>query len=183
MLTEGVWFEIFLSCPGDLLAIALSRFSPEKGGQGQPPVNVRGTGESHEIVKQIDSGLGIDARESLGSPSSPEALPNSSLPRDLVMGGLSRAGSQHYRPSTHLCTGPALPPCPTQRWGVYSLFKGWALFSALSALSIRPQLIKTNPNCYFSLVDVLADRIQNQERRLHTSSPLAPACGLLNQEL
>ena len=34
MLTEGVWFEIFLSCPGDLLVMALSWFSPGKGGQG-----------------------------------------------------------------------------------------------------------------------------------------------------
>ena len=51
MLTEGVWFEIFLSCPGDLLAIALSWLSPEKGGQGYPLVNVRGVGENHEVVK------------------------------------------------------------------------------------------------------------------------------------
>ena len=27
-----------------------------------------GVGESHEIVKQTDSGLGVGARESLGSP-------------------------------------------------------------------------------------------------------------------
>ena len=93
MLTEGVWFEIFLSCPGDLLAIALSWVSPEKGGQEQTPVNVRGVGESHEIVKQTDSGFGVDARESLGSPLSSEALLNSSLPHDIVMGGISRGGS------------------------------------------------------------------------------------------
>ena len=59
-----------------------------------PPVNVRGVGESHEIVKQTDSGFGVDARESLGSPLSPEALLNSSLPYDLVMGGISRGGSR-----------------------------------------------------------------------------------------
>ena len=93
MLTEGVWFEIFLSCPGDLLAIALSWFSPEKGGQEKPPVNVRGVGENHEIVKQTDSGFGVDARESLASPLSPEALLNSSLPHDLVMGRMSCGGS------------------------------------------------------------------------------------------
>ena len=58
-----------------------------------PPVNVRGVGESHEIVKQTDSGFGVDARESLGSPLSSEALLNSSLPHDLVMGGISRGGS------------------------------------------------------------------------------------------
>ena len=86
--------EIFLSCPGDLLAIALSLFSPEKGGQEKPPVNVRGVGESHEIVKQTDFGLGVDARESLGSPLSPEALRNSSLPHDLVIGGISLGGSR-----------------------------------------------------------------------------------------
>ena len=31
--------------------------------QARPPVNVRGVGESHEIIKQTDSGLGVDARE------------------------------------------------------------------------------------------------------------------------
>ena len=96
MLTEGVWFEIFLSCPGDLLAIALSWLSPEKGGQGYPLVNVRGVGESHEIVKQTDSGFGVDAWESLGRLLSPEALLNSSLPHDLVMGGISRGGSHQW---------------------------------------------------------------------------------------
>ena len=61
----------------------------------QPPVNVRGVGESHEIVKQTDSGLGADAQESLGSLLSPEALLNSSLPHDLVMDGISHGGSRH----------------------------------------------------------------------------------------
>ena len=62
---------------------------------GDSPLYVRGVGESHEIVKQMDSGFGVDARESLGSPLSSEALLNSSLPHDLVMGGISRGGSQH----------------------------------------------------------------------------------------
>ena len=39
-----------------------------------------------------DSGFGIGAQESLGSPLSSEALLNSSLPHDLVMGGISRGG-------------------------------------------------------------------------------------------
>ena len=65
--------------------------------RNRPPVNVRGVGESHDIVKQTDSGLGADARESLGSPLSPEALLNSSLPHDLVMGGVSCGGSRQCR--------------------------------------------------------------------------------------
>ena len=52
----------------------------------RPPVNVRGVGESHETVKQTDSGFGVDARESLGSPLSSEALLNSSLPHGLCHG-------------------------------------------------------------------------------------------------
>ena len=60
---------------------------------GVAPVNVRGVGESHETVKQTDSGSGVDARESLGSPLSSEALLKSSLPHDLVMGGISHGGS------------------------------------------------------------------------------------------
>ena len=51
-------------------------------------------GESHEIVKQTDSGFGVDARESLGSPLSFEALLNSFLPHDLVVGEVSRGGSR-----------------------------------------------------------------------------------------
>ena len=57
-------------------------------------VNVRGVSESHEIVKQTDSNLRVDAQESLGSPLSSEALLSSSLPHDLVMGGVSHGGSQ-----------------------------------------------------------------------------------------
>ena len=47
---------------------------------------MRGVGESHEIVKQTDSGLGVDARESVGSPLSSEALLNSSLSHKLCHG-------------------------------------------------------------------------------------------------
>ena len=49
-----------------------------------------------KIIRQTDSGLGVDARADPGGPSSPEALLIRTLPHDLVMGGLSRAGSQHY---------------------------------------------------------------------------------------
>ena len=60
------------------------------------PLYVRRVGERHKIVRQTDSGLGIDARAGLGSPSSPEALLNSSLPHDLVMGGMAHVGSWQF---------------------------------------------------------------------------------------
>ena len=63
---------------------------------GDSPLYVRGVGESHEIVKQMDSGFGVDAKAGLGRPSSPKALLNSSLPHDLVMGGMACAASRHY---------------------------------------------------------------------------------------
>ena len=56
------------------------------------PLYVRRVGERHKIVRQTDSGLGVNAQAGLGSPSSPEALLNSS-PHDVVMGGISHAGS------------------------------------------------------------------------------------------
>ena len=59
------------------------------------PLYVRRVGERHKIVRQTDSGFGVDARAGLGSPSSPEALLIRSLPHDLVMGRMARAGSQH----------------------------------------------------------------------------------------
>ena len=60
---------------------------------GDSPLYVRRVGERHKIVRQTDSGLGVDARAGLGSPSSPEVLLIRSLPHDLVMGEISRAGS------------------------------------------------------------------------------------------
>ena len=60
---------------------------------GDSPLYVRRVGERHKIVRQTDSGFGVDVRESLGSPLSSEALLNSSLPHDIVMGGISRGGS------------------------------------------------------------------------------------------
>ena len=63
-----------------------------------------------KIIRQTDSGLGVDARADPGGPSSPEALLIRTLPHDLVMGrmaqgfprvlhelamgGISRAGSR-----------------------------------------------------------------------------------------
>ena len=61
---------------------------------GDSPLYVRRVGERHKIVRQTDSGFGVDAQAGLGSPSSPEALLNSSLPHDLVIGEISCAGSQ-----------------------------------------------------------------------------------------
>ena len=59
------------------------------------PLHVRRVGERHKIVRKTDSGFGVDARAGPGRPSSPETLLNSSCPHDLVMGGISRAGSWH----------------------------------------------------------------------------------------
>ena len=51
-------------------------------------VNVRNVGESHKIIRQTDSGFGVDAREGPGGYSrgliSP--LPIRSLPNDLCHG-------------------------------------------------------------------------------------------------
>ena len=53
---------------------------------GDSRLYVRKVDERHKIVRQTDSGLGVDARESPGRPWSPEALLNSSLPHDLCHG-------------------------------------------------------------------------------------------------
>ena len=59
-----------------------------------PPVNVRGVGESHKIVRQTDSGFGVDARAGPGGPLSPDSpLPSGPLRMTFVMGGISHAGS------------------------------------------------------------------------------------------
>ena len=47
--------------------------------------------------------MGVDARAGPGGPSSPEAVLIGSLPHDLVMGGMARAGS---RQSTLVITFP-----------------------------------------------------------------------------
>ena len=41
---------------------ALNYLFPEKGGGGQPPVDVRRVGGKHNAVRQADSGFGADAR-------------------------------------------------------------------------------------------------------------------------
>ena len=52
---------------------------------GIAPVNVRGVGESHKIVRQTDSGFGVDAQaEDPLRPDSP--LPVRPLPHDLCHG-------------------------------------------------------------------------------------------------
>ena len=54
----------------------------------QPPVNVRGVDERHKIVRQTDSGLGVDAQE--GPGGFPQGLilplPIRPLTRDLCHG-------------------------------------------------------------------------------------------------
>ena len=57
---------------------------------GQPPANVRRAGERHKIIRQTDSGLGVDARVGPGGLSSPEALLIRTFPHDLVMGGMAQ---------------------------------------------------------------------------------------------
>ena len=56
----------------------------------EAPVNVRRAGERHKIVRETDSGLGVDARAGPGGPSSPEALLIRTLLHDLVMGRMAR---------------------------------------------------------------------------------------------
>ena len=65
---------------------------------GQPPVNVRGVGERHNIVRQTDSGFGVDARVNPGGPLRPiPPLPLSGpLPHDLCHG----RDSSHWLPET-----------------------------------------------------------------------------------
>ena len=51
------------------------------------------------IVRQTDTGFGVDAQAGPGGLLSPEALLIRSLPHDLVMGGISCFGSWHERNS------------------------------------------------------------------------------------
>ena len=57
---------------------------------GDSSLYVRRVGERHKIVRQTDSGFGVDARAGPGGPSSPEALLIRTLPHDLVMGGMAQ---------------------------------------------------------------------------------------------
>jgi len=59
-----------------------------------PPVNARGVGESCKIVKQTDSGFGVDAQaDPGGDPRSLICFAHRALLHDLLMGGNSPAGS------------------------------------------------------------------------------------------
>jgi len=61
-------------------------FFSEKGGQGQPPANIRRVVERHNIVdsRQTDFGFGADAQAGPGNPSSPDpTLPVRSSLHDL----------------------------------------------------------------------------------------------------
>ena len=59
-------------------------------------MNVKGVGKSHKIVKQTDSGLGVDAQADPGGPSSP-VLP---CPSGLSCMTLSWVGSPMLAPNT-----------------------------------------------------------------------------------
>ena len=63
---------------------------------GQPPVNVRGVGERHNIVRQTDSGFGVDAQVGPGRfPQDPTRLCLLGLfLMTFAMGGIPRAGSR-----------------------------------------------------------------------------------------
>ena len=84
MLTEGLKHS-FHAQEIDQLEPQVNSFS-----QRQPPATVRRAGERHKIVRQTDSGSGVDARAGPGGPSSPEALLIRTLPHDLVMGGMAQ---------------------------------------------------------------------------------------------
>ena len=60
---------------------------PRERGSGIAPVNVRNVGESHKIIRQTDSGFGVDARAGPGSPLNPDPpLSVRSSPHDLCYG-------------------------------------------------------------------------------------------------
>ena len=64
-----------------------------------PPDNVRGVGESHRVVKQTDSGFGVDVQAAPGGPSSPDLpLHIRPLRMTFVMGGNSHAGVSRKHP-------------------------------------------------------------------------------------
>ena len=61
-----------------------------------PPINVRRVGESREIVKQTDSGFGVDAQADPGGPLSPD----SPCPSGLSRMTLSWVGTPVLAPGT-----------------------------------------------------------------------------------
>ena len=56
---RGFCIETLVLCSGDLLSKSSNIFQKKVVGV-QPPVNVRGVGERHNIVRQTDSGFGVD---------------------------------------------------------------------------------------------------------------------------
>ena len=66
--------------------------------RGQPPINVRGVGERHNIVRQTDSGFGVDARVGPGRfPRDPTHLCLLGLfLMTFAMGGIPRASSGNF---------------------------------------------------------------------------------------
>ena len=75
---------------------------------GDTPVNVRGVGEGHEIVKQTDFGFGVDTQ------AGPEGHPSSSgspCPPDLSHMALSWVGTPVLAPGSRpLLLLPPIPP-------------------------------------------------------------------------
>ena len=97
MLTEHIWIEIFLSCPGDLLARSLIWFSLEKVFQGYPPVNVRGGGENHEIGKQDDYGFVVDFQIGVSLEVWSRLCPSALFLMTFAMGGIPHVVSRQER--------------------------------------------------------------------------------------
>ena len=67
--------------------------------RGQLPANVRRAGERHKIVRQTDSGLGVDARASPGGflESRSRLCPSCLFLMTFAMGGILHAGSRQCR--------------------------------------------------------------------------------------
>ena len=89
MPTEGLEYKYSFYAQETYQLRALSWFSPEKGGRGQPPANIRRVVERHNIVnsRQTDFGFGVDAQAGPGNASSPDTpLPVKSSPHDLCHG-------------------------------------------------------------------------------------------------
>ena len=62
---------------------------------GDTPVNVRGVGEGHEIVKQADFGFGVDTQAGPGGPPSSSDSP---CPSELSRMNLSWVGTPVLAP-------------------------------------------------------------------------------------
>ena len=95
---RGFWIETTLIMPRRLIIYKLSvNIFQKKMVGGQPPVNVRGVVERHNIVRQTYSGFGVDAR--VGPGRSPRDLTRLCLSglflTTFVMGRIPRAGSWH----------------------------------------------------------------------------------------